>query len=106
MIWDFFSNNTWNFNSEKYDWEALKKEGTVTETAEEKDGFKTITRTFMSTDGKTKITSSETSPIIDEKKQRLLEIEKEIKEAVSKEDYEKAANLKKEKEQLINKEQK
>jgi excinuclease UvrABC helicase subunit UvrB len=100
MIFDFFSNSTFNFNTE-HDWEALKKQGTVTESTEEKDGFKTITRTFISTDGSAKITSSESFPIIDETKQKVIELEKEIKLAVKSEDYEKAAKLKKEKEQLI-----
>jgi len=100
MIFDFFSNSTFNFNT-KHDWEALKKQGTVTEHVEEKDGFKTITRTFISTDDSTKITSSESFPIIDETKQKVIELEKEIKLAVKSEDYEKAAKLKKEKEQLI-----
>ena len=58
MLWNW--NSTWNFNND-YDWEALKKEGTVTETIEEKDGYKTITRTFVSADGKTRLTSSENS---------------------------------------------
>jgi len=101
MIFDFFSNSTFNFNTE-HDWEALKKQGTVTESTEEKDGFKTITRTFVSSDGTTKITSSESFPIIDETKQKLIELDKQIKIAVKSEDYEKAAQLKKEKEQLMN----
>lgn len=104
MLWNW--NTSWNFNREDYDWEALKKEGTVTETIEEKDGYKTITRTFVSADGKTRLTSSESSPVINETQQRLNEIENEIKEAVKKEDYEKAATLKKEKETLLNKKKK
>jgi protein-arginine kinase activator protein McsA len=104
MIWNW--NSSWNFNREDYDWEAFKKQGTVTESVEEHDGYKTITKTFISADGKTRITSSESSPIIDETQQRLNEIENEIKEAVKKEDYEKAANLKKEKEKLTNKKEK
>ena len=70
------------------------------EALEEKDGFKTITRTFVSFDGQTKITSSESSLVIEETKKRLMEIEKEIKAAVKNENYERAAELKKEKEQL------
>jgi hypothetical protein len=101
MFWKW--NTSWNFNSD-YDWEALKKEGTVTETVEEKDGYKTITRTFISSDGKTKIISSESLPIIDEMRQKLLKIEKEIKLAVKNENYEKAAELKKQKDNLLNKE--
>ena len=53
MIFNWFSNSTWDSDSE-HDWEALKKQGTVTENIEEKDGFKTITRTFVSFDGSTK----------------------------------------------------
>jgi hypothetical protein len=100
MIWNW--NTSWNFNREDYDWEALKKEGTVTETIEEKEGFKTIIRTFISFDGKTKITSSESLPIIDEIRQKLLKIEKEIKLAVKNENYEKAAELKKQKDNILN----
>ena len=99
MIFDWFSTGTWDSNSE-HDWESLKKQGTVTENIEEKDGFKTITRTFVSFDGQTKITSSESSLVIEETKKRLMEIEKEIKIAVKNENYERAAELKKEKEQL------
>jgi len=102
MIFNWFSNSTWDSDSE-HDWEALKKQGTVTENIEEKDGFKTITRTFVSFDGSTKITSSESSLVIEETKKRLMEIEKEIKVAVKNENYELAAELKKEKEQLTQK---
>jgi excinuclease UvrABC helicase subunit UvrB len=102
MIFNWFSNSTWDSDSE-HDWEALKKQGTVTENIEEKDGFKTITRTFISFDGSTKITSSESSLVIEETKKRLIEIEKEIKAAVKNENYELAAELKKEKEQLTQK---
>jgi excinuclease UvrABC helicase subunit UvrB len=102
MIFNWFSNSTWDSDSE-HDWEALKKQGTVTENIEEKDGFKTITRTFVSFDGSTKITSSESSLVIEKTKKRLMEIEKEIKAAVKNENYELAAELKKEKEQLTQK---
>jgi len=102
MIFNWFSNSTWDSDSE-HDWEALKKQGTVTENIEEKDGFKTITRTFVSFDGSTKITSSESSLVIEKTKKRLIEIEKEIKAAVKNENYELAAELKKEKEQLTQK---
>ena len=100
MIFDWFSTSTGDFNSE-YDWEALKKQGIVTESTEEKNGFKTITRTFVSSDGSARITSSESFPIIDETKQKISKLETEIKLAVISEDYEKAAILKKQKEQLI-----
>ena len=63
---DYYSSWSWtNYNGLQYDWDDLKKHGTVTETVEEKDGFKTITKTFSSLDGNTKITSTETTPIID-----------------------------------------
>ena len=94
----FFKNDF--FNEKKHDWEALKKEGTVTEETKEENGFKTTTRTFVSQDGFTKITSSETSLLIDEKQKKLNEFDKQIQEAVSKEDYEKAAKLKNEKEKV------
>lgn len=98
--WTFDS--TWG-NESNHDWEALKKEGTVTETIEEKNGFKTITRTFVSFDGNTKITSSESISIVDETKSKINEINKKIEEAVKTENYELAAELKKEKETILNK---
>jgi len=106
MFTNWFNNDTFNFfkndffNEKKHDWEALKKEGTVTEETKEENGFKTTTRTFVSQDGFTKITSSETSLLIDEKQKKLNEFDKQIQDAVEKEDYEKAAKLKKEKETL------
>lgn len=107
---DYF-NNSWgdlfNYNykpkSTTYNWDELKKQGKVEETTEEKNGFKTITRTFISNDGSQRITQSETFPIIDETKQKLIDLDKQIYNAVKKEDYETAAKLKKEKELLINK---
>ena len=103
--WDdmFKFNYEFNSSSETYNWEELKKKGTVEETIEEKNGFKTVTRKFTSFDGTQTITSSSTSPIIDETKQKLVEINKQIAAAVKNEDFEKAALLKKEKEQLIKK---
>jgi len=98
--WIFDS--TWG-NGLNHDWEALKKEGTVTETTEEKNGFKTIIKTFVSFDGETKITSSESISIVDETKSKISEINKQIETAVRDENYELAAQLKKEKETLLKK---
>ena len=91
-----------NLSDSDYDWEDLKSKGKVEESIEEADGIRTITKTFISTDGKQKITSVSSEPIIDDKKQRLIEIDKEIKNAILKENYEKAAELKKERDILLN----
>ena len=103
--WDdmFKFNYEFKKSGETHDWEELKKKGTVEESVEEKDGFKTITRRFVSFDGIQTITSVSSSPIIDEIKQKVIEIDKQISAAVKSEDYEKAAQLKKEKENLIKK---
>lgn len=99
--WNF---NQKSFNGQEYDWEDLKKKGKVEESIEETNGIKTIVKTFTSFDGTSTITSVSSEPIFD-KKSRLLEIEKEIKEAVSKEDYEKAGLLKLERDKIQNKKQ-
>jgi hypothetical protein len=101
--WDnlFFNYNT--NNSENYDWNELKKKGTVEESVEEKDGFRTVTKRFTSFDGSQTVTSVTSTPIIDETKKKVVEIDRQIQEAVKKEDFETAAKLKKEKEQLIKK---
>ena len=103
--WDDLFNFNYRFNSsgDNHDWEDLKKKGTVEEIVEEKNGFKTVTKKFVSFDGTQTITSSSTSPIVDETKQKLIEIDKQIAVAVKGEDYETAAKLKKEKEQLLKK---
>ena len=102
--WNWESSSSFDnfsFSNPKYDWDKLKKEGKVTETIEEKDGIKTITRYFISLDGNTKITNIESFFIIDDKKQRLKEIKKELEDALKKEDYKKASSLKKEEEKLL-----
>ena len=103
--WDDMFKFNYEFNSsgDSHNWEELKKKGVVEETVEEKNGFKTVTRKFTSFDGAQTITSSSTSLIVDETKQKLIEIDKQIAAAVKNEDYEKAATLKKEKEQLTKK---
>ena len=106
-----FFNSSWdnlffNYNSnnlENHNWDELKKKGTVEESVEEKDGFRTVTKRFTSFDGSQTITSISSSPIIDETKKKMVELDIQIQEAVKKEDYETAAKLKKEKEQLTKK---
>jgi protein-arginine kinase activator protein McsA len=107
-MFDFFNsslgdmfNYSYSYDFKQYDWEDLKTKGTVTEALEEKNGFRTITKTFVSFDGTTKITSSESSPIIDVLKKQLNEIDNKIKKAIEIEDYETAASLKKEKTKLL-----
>ena len=109
-----FFNSSWdnlffNYNSnnlENHNWDELKKKGTVEESVEEKDGFRTVTKRFTSFDGSQTITSVSSSPIIDETKKKMVELDIQIQEAVKKEDYETAAKLKKEKEQLTKKDKK
>jgi hypothetical protein len=101
--WDDFFKFNYELSSSKesYDWEELRKKGTVEEIVEEKDGFKTITKKFTSFDGTKNITSVSSTPIIDETKQKLIEIDKQISLAVQKEDYKTAAKLKLEKDNLL-----
>jgi len=115
---DKFFDNNWNdwenlFNFKynfvpnlikiEYDWEQLKKIGKIEEIIEEKNGFRTITKTFISNDGSKTITESSTSSITDNTKKQLEELNIKIQAAVKEENYEKAAELKKLKEQLLNK---
>lgn len=99
---DMFGEFNFLYNEDgSYDWDELKKQGTVTENIEEKNGFKTITRTFVSLDGSKTISSVTSIPIVDDKKQSIIEIDKKIKDAISKEEYELAAKLKKQKDKLL-----
>ncbi len=91
-----------NLEKIEYDWEQLKKIGTVEETIEDKDGFITITKTFVSKDGKQTISSVSTMLSVDNTKTKLDSLNKLIQEAVKNEEYEKAAKLKEEKQKLIN----
>lgn len=107
---DMFDKFNFNLSNEPYDWESLKKKGKVTETVSEKDGVKSITRTFTSTDGATKITSTETCYCSSEQQDKLIDlqhrlkvIETKLNNAVSTEDYEQAALLKKDKQTILNK---
>lgn len=93
-----FSNSSHNTN---YNWEDLKTKGTVEETSEETNGIRTVTRIFTSADGETKITSVTSEPIANIQKQQLIEIEKQLKLAVAREDYEEASRLQKEKKNLL-----
>lgn len=89
-----------NYKYKSYNWDELKKQGRVEETSKEEDGFITVIRTFISHDGKTKITESDSSPTFDSQTLRLMDINNEIKEALKIEDYEKCVLLKKEKDQI------
>lgn len=86
----------------QHNWDELKKKGRVEEISKEEDGFITITRTFVSHDGKTKITEVDTSPTFSSQALRLMDIETELKEALEKEQYELCAKLKKERDQIKN----
>jgi hypothetical protein len=107
---DFFSSSSFedffNFKynyKEKYDWEDLKQKGYVEELSSEKDGFKTITRTFISSDGQTKITSVMSEPIIDILAKQLEELRAKKKLAIQEQRYEDAAVLREEEIKLLKK---
>lgn len=87
----------------QYDWNKLKTLGTIQETVKEENGFKITTRSYISSDGKTKIEIkvlediilySESSPLIDETQNKLNEFNAAIKKAVEAENYEEASRIK------------
>lgn len=78
----------------QYDWNKLKTLGTIQETVKEENGFKITTRSYISSDGKTKIEYSESSPLIDETQNKLNEFNAAIKKAVEAENYEEASRIK------------
>lgn len=86
----------------QHNWDELKKRGRIEETSKEEDGFITVTRTFVSHDGKTRITEVDTTPTFSSQALRLMDIETELKEALDKEQYELCAKLKKERDQIKN----
>jgi len=94
-LFSFSNNNSAN-------WEELKKTGTVKETIEEKPGFKIITKTYKSNDGSIVISETITEPIKNKNEDKIKELNKQIKEAISKEEYEKAAELKKQRDKILN----
>jgi hypothetical protein len=100
-----FLNFKYNYK-ENHDWDKLKKIGYVEEQTEEKDGFKTITRTFVSIDGETKITAVTSEPIINIIAEQLKEIRAKKSLAIKEERYEDAAKLRNEEKQLLEKQNK
>ena len=92
----------YNFKPKENNWDELKKQGRVEEISKEEDGFVTITRTFVSADGKTKITEVDSIPTFSSQALRLMDIENELKYALEDENYEKAIKLRDEKKQIEN----
>ena len=92
-----------NDNQKSHNWEDLKKRGNVTEHSVEVDGFITLTRKFVSFDGKETITEVDSFNSFSSKTLRLMDIDSEIKQAIEVEDYEKASELKKEKDSILKK---
>lgn len=86
-----------------YDWDKFSQTGKVTEEIKEANGYKTITKSYTSNDGKTKITSSESFKMIDDTAVMLKEIDAKLKKAVESEDFELAINLRNQKKELLNK---
>lgn len=90
-----------------HDWEEMKKRGTVTETVQEKNGYKTITKRFVSNDGSESIMSSytefdgasESANTNVEDKIKLLQ--SKITKAIDAEDFETAAKLRDERQKLM-----
>jgi protein-arginine kinase activator protein McsA len=95
----FDLSSLFGFESPKmdYDWEELKKSGIVETSREEKNGYVIVTNTYTSTDGETKIISTQSYPIgyedQKEKSLKLKDIEKQLEEAINSEDFELAAKL-------------
>lgn len=107
-FWDEFDNflNWPNFSSstgKTYDWEELKKQGKVNEIIEEKDGIKTITKTFTSDDGNYSIVSTSSEFVANTNKQSIDELNIKIQKAIADEDYEQAHELNKIKKSILNK---
>ena len=100
-IEDYMKNNRSKYVV--HDWNELKKRGHVEEQIIEKDGFVTITRTFVSRDKSEKITEVDSVLILDAYAQRLMEIDCDIKRAIEIEDYETAVKLRDEKRQILSK---
>ena len=101
---DFFSNFGGMFggmlggifsSNDEIDWEKLKTKGNVTEVTIEENGIKTTTKTFTGSKGN-KITVVSSSPIVNEKEMKIKEKQQQLDKAVETQDYELAAILKKE----------
>ena len=82
--------------------DALKKTGTFTKTINEKDGLVTEIIDYESFDGGTKFSKLHTYYKNQEIDFKLKAIEERIYDALHDENYEKAAELKKEKDNLLN----
>ena len=85
-----------------YDWESLKKTGTVSETTEELDNIVTHTITYTSTDGKHTITTSNSYYKHNENAIKVEELTTRLNEAVEKQDYESAVKFRDEIKTLTN----
>ena len=108
-LWYYYMFN-WLYNlynsdpdKNKYDWELLKKLGNIDENIEYKDGFVTTTKTFTSFNGEKTITQVNSISIMEETSQKIKDIDVKIEAAVKVENYELAAELKLERDNLLKK---
>ncbi len=76
-----------------YDWEELKKTGKVEETTEENNEVVTITKNYKSFDGKHIISTSNSYYKANENAIKIEELTEQLDIAVDKQDYEIAAKL-------------
>lgn len=88
------------------DVEALRKTGYVSVETFEERGLVQTAVTYNSFDGKTNFTKTSSIYKIEEDYMNNLVLNERIKSAVAEEDYETAAELKKEKNELLNKKRK
>lgn len=89
-------------NKNSIDEEELEKTGTITKTFKEENGLVTETIDYESFDGETKFSKIHTYYKNQEIDFKINGIEEQIHQALLEENYEKAAELKKEKENLLN----
>lgn len=89
-----------NITQNAVDVEKLKKEGNVEQTSQEVDGIVTETLNFISNDGKTKFNRTYSYYKENKKEKQIAELQSLIQIAVNREDYETAAKLKKQMNEL------
>ena len=80
-------------DDEPLDWDKLKKTGKVTEKRTEKDGIVTITKYYISNDGKTSHEETESYLKGYENYTKIMSLKAKLKEAEDKQDYEKCIEL-------------
>lgn len=92
-----------SFSSKNYDFKELSTTGTVKTVVEKEGGYVITTKTWTSEDGNCSVTEIKTEQETDlDINSKLEEFNRLIAIAVEQENYEEAANLKKQKEELLN----